>query len=132
MAQNKSKKKLKECEDCKKEPNNFVQNCTSSLPSCYKSFQFVLFVAVTPILMSLIAATLQIIFFQYTHHVEPIFLAVVFFLIFLFTKREPLKMIAYIYFILILSYQVYNLLDFLYSFFTGSFQPCPLDSCSLD
>ena len=104
MTETKLEQKLKEGVISQKEYDYLMRNRTSALPDFYKSFQFILFLILVPILQSILTTI-------YIRFTEPKFymligtccqitLTVVYFMIYRLSKKVPLKMAAWIWFVI--------------------------------
>ena len=104
---NELEQKLKEGVISQKEYDYLMQNRTSGLPSYYKSFQFILFLAAVPLLQTLVFSLLRRFFINYAINfylqwnigMQVVFWGA-FFLIYKLVKRAPIKMAAWVWFII--------------------------------
>lgn len=110
MVKNELEQKLKEGVISQKEYDYLMQNRTSGLPSYYKSTQFILFLGLTAILQSILFRVSVRLFMEYGRSVYrsgnisiQVVLAGIFFLVYKFTKKAPLKMAAWVWMIITLG-----------------------------
>ena len=118
---NELEQKLKEGVISKKEYDYLIQNRTSGLPSYYKSISFILFLGLIPILQSILFRVSVWLFMGYGRNAYllgnigiQVVLAGIFFLVYKFTKKAPLKMAAWVWMIITLGSM---LNDFLFSMY---------------
>ncbi len=123
MVKNELEQKLKEGVISQKEYDYLIQNRTSGLPSYYKSIQFILFLVLVPVLQAILFRVSVRLFMGYGsggyllgNVGVQIILAGIFFLVYKFTKKAPLKMAAWVWMIITLGTMLNNLLFSMYIF----------------
>ena len=104
MVESELEQNLKKGVISQKEYDYLIQNRTSALPSYYKSIQFILILGLVPLLQTIIRMFM-------THalnstsilRIDQVIFAGIFFLIYKFTKKAPLKMAAWVWLIITLG-----------------------------
>ena len=107
MVKDELEQKLEEGVISQKEYDYLIQNRTSGLPSYYKSAQFILFLVLVPVLQSILFRMSVRLFMEYGRSGYllgnigiQVVLAGIFFLVYKFTKKAPLKLAAWVWFII--------------------------------
>ena len=123
MVKNELEQKLKEGVISQKEYDYLIQNRTSGLPSYYKSVQFILFLGLVPILQAILFRLSIRLFMGYASRGYllgnigiQVILAGIFFLVYKFTKKVPLKMAAWVWFVITLGSMLNIILFSMYIF----------------
>lgn len=127
MVKNELEQKLEEGVISQKEYDYLIQNRTSGLPSYYKSAQFILFLVLVPVLQSILFRMSVRLFMEYGRSGYllgnisiQVVLAGIYFLVYKFTKKAPLKMAAWVWMIITLGSMLNNLLFSMYIFLGGN------------
>ena len=109
--------KLKEGVISQKEYDYLMQNRTSGLPSYYKSIQFILFLVLVPILQAILFRLSMQLFmgngsrgYLLGNIIVQVVLVGIFFLVYKFVKKAPIKMAAWVWMIITLGSMLNNIL----------------------